>query len=109
MKPTRMLLIRVIVGKVADKGRFQTIMREVPIVQGDPEWNCVTWIKNALIALELDGKALGTSKINWDIVRDTAMKYCQDKKDQHRFDGQGQFDMSKAPTFDLLEGKEIIP
>ena len=33
-------------------------------------------------------------------VRDGAMNYCQRKKDQHRFDGQG--------SYDLIEGKETI-
>lgn len=42
-------------------------------------------------------------------MRDDAMGYCQRKKDQHRFDGKGNFDTSKAATYDLIEGKETIP
>jgi len=37
------------------------------------------------------------------------MEYCQKKKDQHRFDALGDFDTGKAPTYDLIEGKEAIP
>jgi len=36
------------------------------------------------------------------------MSYVKKKKDQHRYDGKGQFDMSKAATFDLIEEKETI-
>ncbi|KAF7509587.1 hypothetical protein GJ744_007625 [Endocarpon pusillum] len=51
---------------------------------------------------------MGTSVLEWESVRDEAMKYCQRKQDQHRFDGQGLYDSSKAPTYDLVEGKETI-
>ena len=37
------------------------------------------------------------------------MAYVQRKKEAHRFDGQASYDISKAATFDLLEGKETIP
>jgi hypothetical protein len=53
-------------------------------------------------------KALGTNVTDWAKVRNQAMGYCQQKKDQHRFDGQGNFDMRKVPTFDLMELKEIV-
>lgn len=66
------------------------------------------WVKEVLEGLEADGKAMGTSVLEWERVRDEAMKYCQRKKDQHRFDGQGSYDSSKAPTYDLIEGKETI-
>lgn len=36
------------------------------------------------------------------------MNYCQKKEAAHRFDGQGQFDMNKVATWDLLEDKEVI-
>jgi hypothetical protein len=106
---TNMLLVRVMIGKVVDMERLERALRSVPIVQNNPEWNCVIWVRNALEALHVDGKALGTCEIHWTTVRDTAMKYCQDKKDQHRFDGKGDFNMRKAPTYDLLERREVIP
>ena len=67
----------------------------------------MSWVKEALEKLKADTKALGTSVIEWGRVRSEAMGYCQRKKDQHRFDGQGNFYMSKVPTFDLMERKEI--
>jgi len=58
--------------------------------------------------LEADTRALGTRVIGWEKVRNEAMGYCQRKTDQHRFDGQSNFDTSKASTYDLMEQKEII-
>lgn len=84
-------------------------VRGTPIVQSDPNWNCVTWVKDALETLQVDGRALGTSQLDWKTVRDAAMGYCQEKRVQHRFDGSGTFDIRKAPTYSLLEGRETIP
>ncbi|KAJ5189668.1 hypothetical protein N7491_008287 [Penicillium cf. griseofulvum] len=50
-------------------------------------WNCVFWVKEALEVIKVDPKALGTSVVGWERVRNEAMAYCQRKKDQHRFDG----------------------
>lgn len=58
--------------------------------------------------LKVDPRALGTSVVEWEKVRRGAMDYCQRKKDLHRFDGQGNFDMKKIPTYDLIVQKEII-
>lgn len=107
LAPTSMLLVRVMVGKVADGNQLVESLRSTPIRQAQPGWNCVSWVKEALEKLKADTKALGTSVIEWERVRSEAMGYCQRKKDQHRFDGQGNFDMSKVPTFDLMERKEI--
>lgn len=100
LAPTSMLLVRIMVGKVVE------ILRTTPIRQGQPGWNCVFWVKEALGMLKVDPKALGTSVVEWEKVRGGAMDYCQRKKDQHRFDGKGNFDMRKVPTYDLIERKE---
>ena len=81
------------------------MLRGTPTRQGDPSWNCVWWVKEALEGLKADGRALGSCVIEWDRVRDGAMTYCQRKKDQHRFDGEGNFDMGKAATYNLMEEK----
>jgi hypothetical protein len=108
LAPTSMLLVRIMVGKVVDSNRLIQTLRNTPIRQGQPGWNCVSWVQEGLEMLKADTKALGTSVIEWDKVRSEAMGYCQQKKDQHRFDGQGNFDMRKVPTYDLMERKEII-
>lgn len=58
--------------------------------------------------LRIDPKALGTSVVEWEKVRGGATDYCQRKKDQHRFDGKGNFDMRKVPTYDLIERKRSL-
>lgn len=108
LTPTKMLLARVMVAKIEDSSRLIDVLRGTP-VQNKPGWNCVTWIEEALANLQQDGKALGTSVIDWGKVRDAVMAYCQRKRDEHRFDGKGNFDMSKVPTYDLIEGKEVVP
>lgn len=108
LKPANMLLVRILIGKVKDRNRLARILNQTPIRQGQAGWNCVSWVKEALERVKTDGKALGTSVIDWEPVRSEAMRYCQDKKDQHRFDGQRDFDMSKAPTYDLIRKREIV-
>ncbi|OKL63912.1 hypothetical protein UA08_00612 [Talaromyces atroroseus] len=100
LAPTSMVLFRITAGKVADGNRLVEILRNTPIRQDQPGWNCVLWVKEALERLKVDPKALGTSAIEWEKMRDEAMGYCQQKKYQHPFDGQGNFNMRKVPTYD---------
>lgn len=109
MAQTAMVLVRVVVGKVANVTRLVSTIRSTPLNGDQPGWNCVEWVKDALEALKKDGRALGTSNTDWSAVRDTAMHYVEGKKAQHRFDGKGNFDMSKVATWDMLEGMELIP
>ncbi|KAH4106409.1 hypothetical protein HBI62_129720 [Parastagonospora nodorum] len=109
LSPTAMLLVRIMIAKVEKRDRFLSIVRNTPIREGVPGWNCVGWVQEALQSLEADGKALGSGVVDWIKVRNAAMEYCQRKRDAHRFDGQGNFNMQKTPTFDLIEGKETIP
>ncbi|MCJ1252531.1 hypothetical protein MMC24_000337 [Lignoscripta atroalba] len=109
LSAANMLLVRVMVGKVADVQRLEKTLHNTAVVQGDRAWNCVSWVKDALEALRAEeGKALGTCQLDWSTVRDRAMRYCQEKRDQHRFDGTRSWDMSRAPTYDLLVGRETI-
>lgn len=65
-------------------------------------------MKETLKRLKADGKALVSCVIDWDRVRNDAMTYCQRKKDEHCFDGKRIFDMGKAATYNLIEGKETV-
>ncbi|EFE44655.1 hypothetical protein TRV_00582 [Trichophyton verrucosum HKI 0517] len=108
LTPTSMLLVRVIIGKILDMNRLAEILRNTPVREDQPGWNCVAWVKEALESLANDSKALGTSVTEWDKVRNAAMEYCQQKKDQRRFNAWSNFDMNKTPTYNLLELKETI-
>ncbi|KAL6228699.1 hypothetical protein BDW75DRAFT_250907 [Aspergillus navahoensis] len=107
LTPTSMLRVRVMVSKVADGNRLAQILRKIPIRQNLQGWNCVAWVKEALESLNADGTALCTT-VDWETVRTETMEYCQKKTDQNRFDGQGSFDLTKAPTYDSVKRKEII-
>lgn len=108
---TRMILVRIRVGKVASMERLSSVLRSTKIKATEPGWNCVAWVREALEGLKDDGKALGTSKIDWVSIRDTAMRYVEQEKSQHRFDGTASsedFSRTKVATWDCLEGKEVV-
>lgn len=109
LAPTGMLLVRVLVAKIANIERLITIIRKVSVIQKDPEWNCVLWVKEALQMIRADSRAVGTATLDWNAVRDAAVSYHEQKAAEHRFDGKAKFDQSRAATFDLLEGRETIP
>ncbi|KAK8199913.1 hypothetical protein HDK77DRAFT_213966 [Phyllosticta capitalensis] len=106
---TNALLVRVMIGKVEKKSRLVDLIRGTPIRPNQTGWNCVEWVKEALARIQADGKAVGTGVLEWNTVRDGALMFCKRKKDQHRFDGKGKFDMERAATYDLIERKETVP
>ncbi|KAF1993982.1 hypothetical protein P154DRAFT_625054 [Amniculicola lignicola CBS 123094] len=111
LQPTSAILVRITIGKVADRARLMEAFARTPIRAGNAgyeNWNCVSWVQEALSWGAHDGKALGSCQTDWTHVRDTAMWYIAKKAAEHRFDGQGQFDLSKVPTWDAIEGKELV-
>lgn len=110
MRPTSMLLVRIMIGKVKDRNRLESILRNIPLQPEVEGWNCVAWVKEAINTALQDKRALGSPKnLSWDSIRDLAMWYVGEKKAAHRFDGQGEHDQSKAATWDMLEGVELVP
>jgi hypothetical protein len=107
MKTASMLLVRVMVGKFENTAHLVEILRRVPIWQGEPGWNCVAWMEEALKGLAADGKTVGTSVLDWKKVRDTSMSYVRRKKEQHRFDGTRNFSSTEPPTFDMMKNTEL--
>ncbi|KIW76986.1 hypothetical protein Z517_09430 [Fonsecaea pedrosoi CBS 271.37] len=80
LRPTNMLLVRVLIGKVDDLSRLDAILCRTPVKDGAKDWNCVAWLKDALELVGKDKAALGTSVIPWDTVRKAAMEYCNQKR-----------------------------
>lgn len=105
---TSTLLARIVVAKVRNLQRLERILQQVPLRSDEEGWNCVAWVREAIDIASLDGDALGSRVDDWDLIRDKAMWYMDHKKSSHRFDGLGQFDMSKPATWDMLQDKEII-
>jgi len=111
LQPTSAILARIMIGKVGDGARLREAFAKTPIRaghEGYEGWNCVSWAEEALTWAANDGKALGSGHTDWKYVKDTAMWYVAKKTDEHRFDGEGQFDQGKVPTWDAIEGKELI-
>lgn len=108
---TDVLLVRILIGKVINMDRLVAAFERTPVRGDEPgyeHWNCVEWIKEALAVIEKDGNILGTSAINWNSVRNAAMWYIEKKKGEHRFDGQGESEELRVPTWSLLEKRELI-
>ncbi|KAF8440217.1 hypothetical protein L210DRAFT_822200, partial [Boletus edulis BED1] len=66
-----------------------------------PTYNCVSWVRQAL-------QALGESEerreiLAWKMVRDAVMLYMMKKCDKGHFYWEGDWDISKVPTYDLIE------
>ncbi|EQL02867.1 hypothetical protein G6O67_003290 [Ophiocordyceps sinensis] len=106
---TSMLLVRVLVAKVRDVRRLRDIFEATPLRPDTHGWNCVAWVREALVAAMDDGRALGTCARDWKSVRNTAMWYIRVKKAVHRFDGSVSFDPDKVATWNMLERSEIEP
>jgi len=62
---TSALLVRVLIAKVENRDRLESILRNVPTRQDIAGWNCIGWVKEALQSLEADRKALGTGVTEW--------------------------------------------
>ncbi|KAK4148703.1 hypothetical protein C8A00DRAFT_47513 [Chaetomidium leptoderma] len=107
VRSTVNLLARILVAKIEDEARLVEILRSTPIVQGDSESSCITWLADALRRIREDGKAVGTSQLDWARIEPLAREYVAEKKAGGRY-GQGA-DMSlPKPTWDLLKDKEIV-
>ena len=61
-----MALVRIMVGKVANAARLVQTIRGVPVKQDDPQWNCISWVKQVLQALETHGGRLG-EVLKWSV------------------------------------------
>lgn len=100
-------LIRIVIGKVKNWAILFDVLRRVPLVR-DRTWDGATWVKDALEALREQRNALGTSELDWDIVKPETLNYFRFKEAQHRFDGRGNFNTAKPATYDLLRRAELI-
>lgn len=108
VRTTNSLLARILIAKIADEQRLIALLRQLPVVQGDPNWRCRTWVASALIEIAKDGKCVGTAELNWQKIEAFARQYVADKTASGRY--QSAADMLKPkPTWDMLENKESAP
>lgn len=100
------MLVRVLIGKVEDQTRLQTLLENVAIRQGDPGWNCASWIGDSLRVIARDGRCVGRASItDWTTVGAFVVGYT----DRKRIEGRFRYDPERpgVPTFDLTRGKEL--
>lgn len=119
-----MVLVRVLIGKVVDRERLVEVLRGVPVPVGGGEgveegWNCVSWVRGAVEAIKRDedngnGDGKGVmgkgSVLEWRVVRDAAMGFAGRKMGEgwFRSGGQGNFEVGRVATWDLVGGREIV-
>ncbi|KLU89510.1 hypothetical protein MAPG_08481 [Magnaporthiopsis poae ATCC 64411] len=106
VRSTVSLLARLVIAKITDQQRLLGILRSIPLVQGDPEFRCRTWIARALEAIKVDGKCVGTAVLDWSHIEATAREYVAQKRQGGRYDSGGM--ALPKPTFDMLEGRETV-
>ncbi|KAM0671173.1 hypothetical protein ACQRIU_001568 [Beauveria bassiana] len=115
MASTSMILVRILIGKVKKREHLETILRAIPIRAGrQVGWTCVFWIIEALHTLHRHQEAgdgifeRSACILEWETIRDAALRYVAQKEMEHRFDGraEGAFDPFKVPTWDMLENRE---
>jgi hypothetical protein len=80
-----MILVWVLIGKVVDPGGLARKVKGVTIVNDNSSWNCVEWVKDCLAVLKNEKKIMRTCNLDWKTVTDAALTYCEQKKDQGRF------------------------
>ena len=101
------LLARMLIAKIENEERLIALLRGLPVVQGDSNWRCRSWIANALAEIAKDGKCVGTAELNWPKIETLARQYVGEKKASGRY--QTGVDMLRPkPTWDMLENKENI-
>ncbi|KAI1430281.1 hypothetical protein F5Y12DRAFT_781463 [Xylaria sp. FL1777] len=104
---TNNLLARIVVAKIEDEQRLISLFRRLPVVQGDPNWRCRTWVASALDAIMRDGKCVGTAELDWYKIEALGRQYVRAKTEAGRY--QHAVDMLEPkPTWDMLENKETV-
>jgi hypothetical protein len=95
MMPVDTILVRIMLAKVENTHKLAPLLRQVPVGQREEGgWNCVAWVREALLRIERSEGVVGTRVLGWEDVREAALSYCRQKRDQRRFDGTGKYDLT---------------
>ncbi|GKU14079.1 hypothetical protein FLAG1_10208 [Fusarium langsethiae] len=108
VRSTNNLLARVVIAKIEDEGRLVELIRNTPVVQNDPNWRCRTWVAQALSRIAQDGMATGTAELDWKKIEAVAREYVASKTAAGRYLDAADMALPK-PTYDMLQGKEVVP
>lgn len=102
-----MLLARILVAKIEDDARLIALLRRQPVIQNDRNWMCMTWVREALVAIMRDANCVGRSKLEWPRIEKTARRYVAGKTKMGWYRDEKKAKLPK-PTFDLLRNREVI-
>jgi hypothetical protein len=103
-----LLLIRVTIAEVLDYDRLVQVLEGLPVRQGDPSFNCRTWLRDATKALD-EGDCLGERVMDWEAIEAQTRKYVGEKMAVGRWKREGEWDIKMTATWSMLEGREIFP
>ncbi|KAI0401939.1 hypothetical protein F4802DRAFT_600623 [Xylaria palmicola] len=107
VRSTVNLLARISIAKIEDEKRLISILRQVPLDQGDPNWRCLTWVADALDAIAKDGRCVGTAELDWSKIEAFGRRYVRAKTEAGRFSHNADM-LEPKPTWDMLEDKETV-
>ena len=104
------LLARLVVAKIEEPDLIDSTLQAVPIIQGDPEWTCRIWVKDAVAAL-VDAGVLGTrvDLLDWTTVEMNCREYMARKIQEGRWQVSQEGPYSGLPTMDLITDEELVP
>lgn len=105
---TNNLLARIVIAKVENEQRLLELLRNVPVVNGDPNWRCRTWVAQALTEIAKDEKCVGSSQLNWETIEAFSRQYVGQKTASGRYTKLEDV-LKPKPTYDLINGKESVP
>lgn len=94
----------------------EELFTHVPIFQEDKTYNYISWVRLALIQLDLEklvkwGWPGGMAGPGWEFVQKTSLNYVKNKKLQGRYEvGSGWGSkIGKVPTYDMILARETVP
>lgn len=104
------IIVRILLGDVSHIDMVDSLLEAVPVGEGSKEdFNCVSWVKDALLRLGQAGVISRGAISGWESVERTALDYVTEKKQQGRFESGWEGDTSRVATFDRTLGREVHP
>lgn len=101
---------RITIGKITKEHveSVKSILRKVPVTNGDPSWRSRNWIIEAVQALHDSGLiATLVDLADWDTLEKQAKTYAQQKTAACRFRDAG-WNILVVPTYDMMASKEVV-
>lgn len=110
MSSTGDLLVRIVIGEVADPKRLLTLVRWAPLRVGELGWNSAGWVRDVLDYLdEAQPPVLRNSVLDKGLVCDKTMQFVNQKTVENRLNGAQNGNRSHTATYSLLEQQEVFP